>query len=225
VTVQLLASDKETPDELTFSFGDGAPEGATIDAKTGLISWTPASTSQPGDVEIPIKVTDEGTPQQTTSVTLVIKVQDDAAQFTFLTAFVSTEADRQAWLYDRSTNKRIVLRKGGTLNYGGFNALVIAIGREFVDVQQNGETWRIDVGKSLRQARMIAKAEPKKVVEPKPEPPPEPETKDQPDTKTAQNDADEATSGNDAGTSNESVDEKSSDEKSSDAKDTDAKDE
>jgi hypothetical protein len=178
VTLQLLASDKETPDDLTYSFGEGAPEGAVLDGRTGIFTWTPASTSQPGDVSIPIKVTDVGTPQQTTAVSLMIKIQDDVAQFTFLTAFVSTEADRQAWLYDRSTNKRIVLRKGGTLAYAGFNALVLSVGREFVDIQQNNEIWRIEAGKSLRQAQMIAKLEPKE--EPKPESPKADEPKDDP---------------------------------------------
>ena len=202
VTIQLLASDKETPTELTYSFADGAPEGAAIDPKSGLISWTPAGTAQPGNVEIPVLVTDVGSPQQSTSAKVVVRLQDDASQFTFLTGFVSTESDRQAWLYDRSTNKRLILREGGILKYGSFNALVLLIDREFVLVQQNDETWQIDVGKNLRDAKMIAKAEPKKQAEPTsdgadPKDPLPATTKD-PEVKTTVGDVEKNTPASDA---------------------------
>ena len=186
MTVQVLASDTETPDDLTYGFGEGAPAGASIDAKTGIVTWTPPTSSQPGVFEIPITVTDVGVPQQMTSAKLVVTLQDDVAQFTFLTAFVGTDADQQAWLYDRSTDKRIVLRLGGRLNYAGFDGAVTGMGREFVDIKQGPDTWRIEVGKSLRDALLIKTDKP---LQEKPKPaaattePADPTTK--PSTKPA----------------------------------------
>ncbi|MBI2946683.1 MAG: immunoglobulin domain-containing protein [Verrucomicrobia bacterium] len=65
------AQDPDLPaNELAYSLEPGAPLGASIDAKTGLFSWTPGSA---GTNTLTIKVTDGGSPplSHTTTVTVV----------------------------------------------------------------------------------------------------------------------------------------------------------
>ena len=54
------ASDPDLPaNELVFSIDSGAPDGATIDAASGTVTWTPSS---PGTFPITVRVRDDGTP-------------------------------------------------------------------------------------------------------------------------------------------------------------------
>ncbi len=70
----VTATDVDSADQLAFSLDFGAPEGATIDANTGLFSWTPAEAQGPATFAITIRVTDDGAPPlsdlQTISVTV-----------------------------------------------------------------------------------------------------------------------------------------------------------
>jgi len=69
------ATDPDQPAQsLTFSLGAGAPEGATIDANTGVFTWTPSELQGPATNFINIVVTDSGSPSLTGSrgVTIVV---------------------------------------------------------------------------------------------------------------------------------------------------------
>ncbi|MDA1166446.1 MAG: Rib/alpha-like domain-containing protein [Planctomycetota bacterium] len=161
MTTKLAATDPETPaEELKFALAAGAPEGTTLDAATGELTFTPAAAGEPGDISINVTVTDGGTPAQTTTAAVKFSVQDDKAQFTFMTGIVAADADRQAWLRDQSTNKRIVLREGDDLKYAGINAVVLSIGDDFLLMQQASETLRLNVGQNLRQVTVIARLDP-----------------------------------------------------------------
>ncbi len=50
-------ADAEAPEGTTYSLGEGAPEGASIDPDTGVISWTPSEEDADTLVEIPVVVT------------------------------------------------------------------------------------------------------------------------------------------------------------------------
>ena len=68
------ASDADLPaNGLTFSLL-GAPEGAAIDAETGLFTWTPTEAQGPGIYSFAVRVTDDGDPslfdEETISVTV-----------------------------------------------------------------------------------------------------------------------------------------------------------
>jgi VCBS repeat-containing protein len=62
-------------DKLTFSLADGAPAGATINARTGEFKWTPSAQQGPGVYEITVNVTDgEATDSETFTVTVTERI-------------------------------------------------------------------------------------------------------------------------------------------------------
>lgn len=159
LTVKVAATDAETEaDKLTFKLADPKPEGATIDEKTGEISFIPAATTQPGTVTLTVSVTDAGEPPQTASLPLSITVQDDTALFTFLTGFVAADSERRAFLFDRANNRTIVLIEGKGLKYAGFDAKVTSISKDFILFEQKDKTWRLNLGENLRSAKAEVQA-------------------------------------------------------------------
>jgi hypothetical protein len=72
VTFDANATDADIPaNTLTFSLDAGAPAGATINASTGVFSWTPGSS---GAFPVTVRVTDNGTPQLFDTETITINV-------------------------------------------------------------------------------------------------------------------------------------------------------
>ena len=67
------ATENDSGQTVTFSL-ENAPSGASIDATTGLFSWTPTEIQGPGPYTVTVKVTDSGTPvlsaQQLVSITV-----------------------------------------------------------------------------------------------------------------------------------------------------------
>ena len=61
---------------LRFSLGNGAPNGASIDAVSGVFSWTPTELQGPDVYSVTIIVTDNGTPQMNDSETIQIVVSE-----------------------------------------------------------------------------------------------------------------------------------------------------
>lgn len=63
VTFTATATDPDRPNQtLTYSLGNSAPQGATIDPVTGVFNWTPGEIQGPGSYFISVLVTDSGTP-------------------------------------------------------------------------------------------------------------------------------------------------------------------
>src|SRR5439155_1019004 len=61
-TFTATATDHDLPgNTLTFSLV-GAPAGASIDADTGVFTWTPSEAQGPGDYTFKVRVTDDGSP-------------------------------------------------------------------------------------------------------------------------------------------------------------------
>ena len=59
LTFTATATDSNIPAQaLTFSLGPGAPEGASINATTGVFSWTPTEAQGPGNYTIRVVVSD-----------------------------------------------------------------------------------------------------------------------------------------------------------------------
>ncbi len=150
VSFQLVAHDEETPDQLNFRLGDNAPAGSQLDPQTGRFTWQTSKETPPGDYTFTVTVTDGGTPPQTASTTVTIHVLLDTSQFTYLTATLKKDGVPEAWLYDRSTNKRLILHEGDRLNYAGVQAEVQKIGRDFVQLKTENAVLKLKLGENLR---------------------------------------------------------------------------
>src|SRR5205807_2253325 len=60
-TFTATATDPDLPaNTLTFSLSGTVPEGAAIDASTGVFTWTPTEAQGPGDYTFQVRVTDDG---------------------------------------------------------------------------------------------------------------------------------------------------------------------
>lgn len=71
------ATDADSPSNgLTFSLDAGAPIGASINANTGIFSWTPSEAQGPGSYNITIRVTDDGNPALSDFETINILVNE-----------------------------------------------------------------------------------------------------------------------------------------------------
>jgi uncharacterized delta-60 repeat protein len=71
------ASDADVPaNTLTFSLDAGAPSGASIDANSGVFTWTPSEAQGPGAFNITVRVTDNGTPNLNDFETIEVSVSE-----------------------------------------------------------------------------------------------------------------------------------------------------
>jgi len=74
LTFTANATDSDVPaNALQFSLID-APAGAIIDSVTGVFTWTPSENQGPGNYELTIRVTDDGTPNLYREETIAIAV-------------------------------------------------------------------------------------------------------------------------------------------------------
>jgi lysophospholipase L1-like esterase len=64
------------PDAVTLTLEPGAPAGLTFNPATGVLSWTPGETEGPSNYVVRLIATDNGTPTQTSTQSLLIAVQE-----------------------------------------------------------------------------------------------------------------------------------------------------
>ena len=79
LTFTAAATDADVGQTLTFSLGDGAPPGASIDANTGFFTWTPTDAQGPGTYAILVQVKDSDAQSCTDSETITVTVLDSGA--------------------------------------------------------------------------------------------------------------------------------------------------
>jgi hypothetical protein len=71
------ATDADLPAQtVTFSLDTGAPAGATINASTGVFSWTPSEVQGPGDYVIHVRATDNGGTPLSSDETISVHVDE-----------------------------------------------------------------------------------------------------------------------------------------------------
>ena len=71
------ATDPDLPaNQLTFSLGPGAPDGASIDLATGTFVWTPSEAQGPGSYPITVVVTDDGVSARSDTKTFLVTVNE-----------------------------------------------------------------------------------------------------------------------------------------------------
>jgi hypothetical protein len=150
------AVDEDQPaNKLSFSLGTGSPAGATINAETGEFQWTPSTDIEARDYVVGIVVSDDGIPSKSTTNNVTISVVDDAARFTRFVGYIAKNGEPEAWLYDRSSNKNLVIREGTPFELANIKAFVLTIGRTFVLLQIDGKTWRLELGDDLRSMKEL----------------------------------------------------------------------
>jgi hypothetical protein len=74
-----IASDPDTGETLTYSLDPGAPGGASIDAASGVFTWTPTEEQGPGSYPITVRVTDNGSPPLSATTSFTVKVLGDTS--------------------------------------------------------------------------------------------------------------------------------------------------
>src|SRR5205807_1052936 len=66
------ATDGDIPSQLlSYSLDAGAPDGAGIEPRTGVFTWTPTEVQGPNSYPITIRVTDNGSPPATAAETII----------------------------------------------------------------------------------------------------------------------------------------------------------
>jgi hypothetical protein len=74
VSVTASATDPDQGQVLTYSLEPGAPPGATIDPRSGILTWAVPASKPPGDYLVTVRVTDNGLPPQSNSTSFTISV-------------------------------------------------------------------------------------------------------------------------------------------------------
>jgi len=94
----IVASDPDAGQQLTWSLASGAPTGATLNPSTGRFTWTPTPV-QRGAHNIGVSVTDNGIPPLETFGTFQVTVLADAEVVLRITAFAleSPKEIRLTW--------------------------------------------------------------------------------------------------------------------------------
>lgn len=142
--------------KLKYALEEG-PEGLTIDASTGELRWTPPESLAPQELAITIKVTDADELPESETVRIPVSLQEDSARYAYLTGYVQrTSGVKEAWIYDRATNRRTVLHEGDNFRIADFDLTVEKIGPTFILVKRFGQTYRLDFEQSLVQMKPVA---------------------------------------------------------------------
>jgi len=78
LTFTATATDADLPaNTLTYSLDGGAPAGASINATSGVFTWTPTTSQGPSDFFITVRVTDNGTPNLNDFETITVTVSEE----------------------------------------------------------------------------------------------------------------------------------------------------
>ena len=77
LTFTATATDADLPaNGLTYSLDAGAPAGATINATTGVFTWTPTESQGGSSYNVTVRVTDNGSPALSDFETISITVNE-----------------------------------------------------------------------------------------------------------------------------------------------------
>lgn len=151
----VTAVDPDRTGALTYRLTGQPPAGATIDPATGALRWPVPETAEPGEVALTIEVSDGGSPPQTATAALTVRVEDDAAQFTYLVGCIRDGDRWTAWLYDRSTNRSQYLQPGSQFTIADITGKVLAIDLTSMQFEDREGRWRLVQERPLRAAEPI----------------------------------------------------------------------
>lgn len=152
-----LAPSETTATQFVWKLGDKPPKGMTINSKTGELKWTPGDDTEIGEVSIPLVLTDNDSPPQSSTANLKIEVQDDAAEFTRLTGIFALGDNKRIFLNNQSTDKRTELHEGDKFSIADLSGTIVRIGRKSVLITLGPYETQWDVGQSLREVQATIK--------------------------------------------------------------------
>lgn len=151
-TYTVQAEDKDLPnDRLQFTLsGEDVPEGLRISSSTGMLIWTPSTDLPLEDIDVEVTVTDSGSPPEADTATLTLRLRDDATLYTYLIGSISQGDSREAWLLDRTTNRRTTLHEGDPVSVADFAGTVEQIEPEAIRILSDGQLYRLRIGENFR---------------------------------------------------------------------------
>lgn len=152
-TYTVKAEDDDLPDDrLQYSLsGEDIPEGLRISASTGTLVWTPSDDLSIEDIQVEVTVTDGGSPPESDTATLTLRLRDDAALYTYLVGSITQGDKREAWLLDRTTNRRTTLHEGDKVSVADFAGTVAQIEPEAIRMLSDGQLYRLAIGDNFRK--------------------------------------------------------------------------
>lgn len=159
-TYKVQAEDEDLPnDRLQFSLtGEDVPEGLRISGSTGMLVWTPSAELPLGEVEVEVSVTDDGSPPETDTATLTLDLQDDAAGYTYYVGYIIQGDKSEAWLLDRTTNRRTKLYVGDPIEIADITGTVESIERDYLRIRTSGQLLELASGANLRSLKPVAES-------------------------------------------------------------------
>lgn len=81
---------------------------------------------------------------------------NDPARLTRLMGSVDVAGgDISAWLYNKTTNTRTVVRKGSAISVGDVRGTVAAVEPNCIKIDRGGEVWQLDFGRNLRSMTRV----------------------------------------------------------------------
>lgn len=152
------ATDDGPTASLKYSLGAGAPEGLSIDALTGQLKWTPSRTFTPGKYDVEVKVTDSGEEPKSASRKIALEVQDDNAALTLLSAALSKDGVWYAWFRNKGTGKTEQLKVAEKLTVSEINVEIVGVTHRFVTLKDHDGVWKLQLGQTLRERKLIEPA-------------------------------------------------------------------
>lgn len=152
----IKATDTDQPaQKLRFELESGAPEGISLDAETGELTWTPAVTTELKEYPLTVTVSDSGIPSASSSQKLSIKVVLDDAFFTFLTGSIELDGKKIAWVRNRATNQKQEIGVGDKIDVADIHAVVKSISDKFIILEIDGKSWMLPLGENFRSLRNL----------------------------------------------------------------------
>ncbi len=158
LTFPVVAKDEDPGTRLTYALAGTVPAGMTIDSSRGTISWTPEEIVEAASIAFQVTATDNGSPGLVATLEIKGQVNDDHAQFTYLTASVDKTGDRFAWLHDRLTNTKTVIHVGDAVQASEMAFVIDSIDSEGIAIRTGSARQRVELGQHLRQAKALPAA-------------------------------------------------------------------
>ncbi|MFT5528104.1 MAG: hypothetical protein ACI9HK_006092, partial [Pirellulaceae bacterium] len=161
-------SDPDAIDTVRVRAVGDLPAGVTLSDSGGL-SWRPEEESS---IEVKLEVYDDGFPSLTDQAVVTISASNapppkpyipppakpkfDVSKYTFITTIVAVNGVSEAWLIERTSGIKHVVKEGDPVEIGTFKGKVLTIQDRLVEFQLEEKRTLVSIGKSLSEGFDIA---------------------------------------------------------------------